>query len=433
MKKKIFPFAVLAATLVSCSQDELAPAQPNTADNPNVISFVSATTRATVNNLDAMKSNTTGFTVYATGADATGTWYTGVDGTNNYKATGGIWDWATNTSRPQWPTATETGKWPMKFYAYFPDDAGLAGFTPSITEASVIKAEIAVEQTIAGQTDFLAAKAEVSSKPTTGFLPLNFKHIMSKVGFKITQETTTETTIAQLGFEQIGRTRTYNYIDGNWEGTKPTANGSFQDYITYTLPMTGKPGTGAAQAVRPDGDNHFFMFVPQTGGSTVASQIPVWDGTGTAADGEITPNGAYIQMLYRTNESTGTPKKDILGFAQRSSHDVETEWDETANQTEYDKYKKGGSYTDGLYLKVGFKLTSDTFNWEAGKGYTYNLLLNQAGGIYLSKYYYDKDGQNTKIPVVGGNVDPGDPVFGEDIMFTVTETEWDDQADTNIQ
>ena len=50
------------------------------------------------------------------------------------------------------------------------------------------------------------------------------------------------------------------------------------------------------------------------------------------------------------------------------------------------------------------------------------------GGLYLSRHYYDEEGNNTKIKVDGApNIT--DPVADGDIHFEVIADEWEDEAD----
>lgn len=72
MKKVFISTLVLSAVMASCSQSELDD-QGNLGgvNNPSAIHFAASTTRAAINNLDALKASPDGFVVYGSkGASA---------------------------------------------------------------------------------------------------------------------------------------------------------------------------------------------------------------------------------------------------------------------------------------------------------------------------------------------------------------------------
>ena len=69
----------------------------------------------------------------------------------------------------------------------------------------------------------------------------------------------------------------------------------------------------------------------------------------------------------------------------------------------------------------------ETLSWKAGKEYDYNILLGvseSTGGLYLSEYYVDEYGNNTKIRVPSTQVT--DAVNRDEIHFDSSVDSWVD-------
>ncbi len=408
MLKIIAPTVLLLTATVSCSKiDETSS---TTIYDCNSINFESQSTKAISNDINKMMSAANGFVVY--GAEVNGSdWYENLDGNRYiYDSSSYKWMWD-SVETPSWADPFS----PIIFYAYYPESA--SGFTLTDSAPSSIMGDVIVEKSILNQTDYLAScSGVITSKPITGIQPLSFSHIMSKISFSILQDEGILTVIRQLGIENIINVGRYDYVNSQWLDLSNNNIASFDDYVCSSGPFAKKGVANKIDPIRIDG--HYLMLIPQTAGDD-DNQTPLWDGTIKFDEsGNLALNGAYISMRYRTDLNS----EDIIGYAIRESSPNDTEWS-TYNYF-YDVYKKsGGSYNGPLYIKVGFKFSSTQLDWVAGTEYDYNLQLNKGGGIYLSEYYYDVDGQNTKIRVKG-SPSVGDPVFSSDINVDVTIKDW---------
>ncbi|MFI3332682.1 MAG: fimbrillin family protein [Rikenellaceae bacterium] len=418
MVKNIFLVTLLMIAMVSCSKEDDSLSMGGIDRyNSNSINFISQTTKAINNDIDVMEGDANGFVVYGLEINDS-SWYDYLDGNGYiYNSTIELWEWESSET-PSWPETFDQ----MNFYAFYP--ASATGFTLSATAPSSIVGRVVVESSILDQTDFLAAcSGDVFVKPLTGMQPLRFSHIMAKVSFSVSQEAGVLTVIRQLGIENVINEGTYDYINSEWSNLSNSNLGSFDDYV-------GSSGvfakTGVADQVDPiRGDGHYYMMLPQSGG-VEDGQTPLWDGSIAVDDnGELVPNGAYISILYRSNNDT----EDVVGYAIRESSRRQTEWDSSSSY--YSAYKKnGGTYTGPLFVKAAFKFSSDQLNWVAGAEYDYTLQLNQTGGIYMSVYYYDLYGNNTKIRV-SGRPKVGDTVCSTDARVLVTVNDWN-SSESNL-
>ena len=432
MKKSILLFAACGLIFASCSKTDVDESGLKPQKNQNEISFRATTTRAAINDLTALQHPTTGgFHVYGTNNSTAG-WHTDVDGKEyKYNSTTLTWEWATTTA--VWPT--DPTHFPMSFYGHHPKTA--TGFTAVPTApaapagAHSVKGNIVVQATSADQIDFLAAVNTTITKPPTSKLAMVFNHITSKINFGVITGTGVTAYVNKVDINTLVDAGTYDYGTKTWDftGSAATANydyfdgaGATDDFFNTATTLNLKSpiyGTAAHS-------NH-LMLIPQ-------DATPVWDGTATGVDagGNATGvTGAYIGMLYRIE--TATPMDvDAVGYQVRDNCITDTDW---VPGSEYDSYNvTNGSYNGPLYVKVGFPIGTTPVTWLKGKGYAYNMKLgttDATGGLYLSEYYYDEDGNNTKIPVTG-NPDITDPVAGGDIHFVVDVDAWEEEPDTDL-
>lgn len=411
MMGKTFFATLLLIVVVSCSEGDGDTFVTSTdiydCDN---INFTTQTTKALSSDILTMQSDTNGFVVYGVEINSSG-WYDLLDGNRYiYDNTMQVWEWESSEA-PSWSVPFTQ----MNFYAYYPQTA--SGFTLASSIPSSTLAEIVVEKSILNQTDYLAAySGDIVEKPYFGVLSLDFDHITSKIDFSVLQDEGILTVIRQLGIENIIDRGSYDYINSTWTALSNTNIGSFDDYVGSDGPFAKYGVEDKIDPIRSDG--HSFMLIPQSGG-TEEGQTPLWDGSVTIGDsGDLEPEGAYLKIRYRTNSTT----EDIVGYAYRMTSSNDSEWDESSDL--YSAYKKsGGTYQGPLYIHAGFKLEAQQLDWVAGMEYDYNLQLNRSGGIHLSKYYYDVDGNNTKIRIDGApNI--GDLVFATDASIGVTVDGW---------
>lgn len=411
MEKKIFSVAFILIAVTSCAKMGDDPSVGSVATyDPKTINFTTQITKATSNSVDSLNMDRNGIIVYGVEVNDSD-WYENLDGNRYvYNSDTLMWEWQSSDA-PSWSDTFDQ----MNFYAHYP--ASALGFSPSVTAPSSIIGDIVVEPSITDQTDFLASSSgDIVTKPITGIIYLSFTHIMSKISFSVLQEDGVLTIIRQLGIENVINEGSYDYINSEWLSLDNTKIGSFDDYVGSDGPFAKDGVQDQADPIRTD--DHYLMLIPQSAGDK-EGQTPIWDGSITVNDsGELIPKGAYISIRYRINDSTS----DLIGYAIRESSPNETEWNETSYH--YPAYKRdGGTYTGPLYVKAAFKFTSEQLNWVAGTEYNYTIQLNQSGGIYLSEYYHDVDGTNTKIRV-NGSPKVGDPVYATDINAGITVEGW---------
>lgn len=410
---------------VSCSkvEDSASNDAISAYDDLLSINFSSLSSKAMSNDVDTMKKDPNGFIVYGVEVNSS-EWYNYLDGNSYIYDTIALkWNWRDDSQIAYWPSPFNQ----MNFYAFYPATA--SGFTLTATAPSSIIGDFTVESSILDQTDYLACvSGDVLTRPQTGVLALYFTHIMSKISFSVLQEAGVLTIIRQLGIENIINQGSYDYVNAEWQDLSNNNIASFDDYVGSSGPFAKYGVEDQVDPIRID--DHYLMLIPQTGGSA-EGQTPLWDGSYTLdSDGEAEISGAYVSIRYRTSKDTDST--DLIGYAFRQTSDNDTQWAE--NEYFYSAYKKdGGTYNGPLYVKAGFKLSPELLNWEAGTGYNYTLPLATSGGVYLSEYYYDVSGVNTKIRV-DNSPKVGDPIYTTDITLGVSVTKWiDNEYELNFK
>lgn len=403
MKKFNWFMLVLAMVATSCTQDEESS---NAQSNPNQIGFYTNTTRASVVNLATLEASPTGFVVYAAGGNTPTAWFTGIDGTNNYKKTAGVWGW--NSGSPMWPTAS-TG-YPMNFYAYFVSSPTGLTFTPAPPTPTAMTGSYTI-QPEASQVDFLAAKATVLSKPASGMLPITFKHILSKINFGVIPGNGVTVYLQSINVNNVGNQRSYNFLAEDWTTAQPATFLANYFYKTMTKPATQLTGVDpaevAVQNVIPTYSN--LMLMPQI----ATTWAPT---TGVAAA------NAFMGVIYRLQTASDV---NAVGYAVANSHPDYSTLNPTIQTALNNK---------PLFVKVGYPFAPNSMTWVKGKGYTYNICLGTAGatnGYVADTFYYDENGNPTPLTIIGK--DKGDPISSGKINFIVNVTDWDDQAPSVIQ
>ncbi len=163
------------------------------------------------------------------------------------------------------------------------------------------------------------------------------------------------------------------------------------------------------------------MLMPQ---SAATGAPAAWDLTETTLG-----TNAYIEVIYRITEGTA----NYIGYTNAVAYltDYPAFVNGSTTWGSWTRLGEGGGteYNGALFIKVGFQLT---VNWTPGKGYTYNICLGTAdstNGHYTDTTYYDQDGNDTGIPVIGPDGEPveqGDPVTSGIINFLISVTNWDD-------
>lgn len=453
MKKIALGFATCGLILSSCSSNDVFEDNQGT-NNPNAINFSATTTRATVNTLNEVKG---GFPVYAVTTKTALDWH--IQGAI-YEHKDGSWLWRSDAQK--WPTLD---KFPMNFYAYYPavrktDSDAVYEPKPDATNVvNTLKATITIGSKAEYQEDYLAANTTGITRPMAT-VPLQFKHITTKINFGVIAADGTKSYVQQMNINNVKNQGTYDYVatGNNWSYT---TNDGFNTDVLNKYDYFETPGVTAdkvkdvkqftfdsenpAQPFYPftptgsteiKAEKAHLMLLPQaetavwtpekyTGTETAVSDNQTNSDKNTPAGLTITPLYAYIGSVYRMDDGNG---KDLVGYSDASKH---PNYNDLPEGSEWEKY------TGPLFVKVGFPLATgddSKFSWAMGKGYTYNIVLgeyNSSGGYILDNRYYDKYGNPTDLTIDGKN--PGDPVLGGDIHFHVTVENWGDDESTDIE
>ena len=417
MKKFFMTLAVAGMVLTGCTKNEI---KSSDVPNPDVIGFMSSTSRAAIADISTLTGDAGGFRVYAATTGGTA-WHTNVDGANNYAYATSNWGWVVTAA--EWPTAG--GAYPMTFYAMYPADEPTTA-TPSANPS--LSRTVTIAAAAADQKDLLAAKATAESKPASGKLSMTFDHILSKVNFGVIAGHDMAPYVQAVKVVNVNGHNTYNYITHAW-GNTTSLPATYVYFQNTTTPFT-TTGSDASEEMDvpfyttttvPTAANAHLMLMPQnqTSGAPAA-----WDPQSGAPG-----TAAHIEVIYRI---TTTTPSDYIGYTL--GNDYMTHFPDFDNPG-WGEYGGGlgdgttGTYNDALFVRAGFPVT---VAWEPGYGYTYNICLgtaNSTNGYYIDNTYYDKDGADTGIPIVGPDdqpVTPGDPVTSGIINFLIKVANWDD-------
>ncbi|MDR2911015.1 MAG: fimbrillin family protein [Bacteroidales bacterium] len=418
MKKVILAMAVVAL-MASCSKDEVT----NLNVNPDQISLVGTTTRATIANVSNLQ--TSGFTVYGTAANVADAWYSdgnaSIDGANKhiYDGAKGTWNFTTPV---KWPT--DAAKYPMNFYAIYPEATSANGFSSLTATASTqtVTGTFSVKPTAAEQIDLLSATASAAAKPMSSSLSITFKHLLSKVDFGLNVATGHTAYVQGLAINNVSMqglrkftdaSPSWGMIDGAYN--KYTYDGTIYDSPTgnptaNALPVIPWAGTGTAKPIFSGVHSNHLMLMPQ------ADNNQNWI---TTSPNTVEPDGkSHVTMMYRLAKAGDD---NYIGYADASNHPAYA-----------GSALKTANYTGALFVKVGYPFTLD---WKEGKGYIYNITLPGSGGYLLDQNYYDENGNRTDL-VVGdedGDNNPDGPkvpeaLTGDDYIHLIpVVSTWDDQ------
>lgn len=246
--KKILFVALAAATMMSCTENEVI----ENAGNKKVVEFgtaVSSTTRAAITNDAALQES--GFTVYAynTGADAAGTGLLNKVFMDNLAVT-----YKTN----KW-TFDGTYYWPLdqkiQFFAYATDAA--ATYNADAAQAyPTISYKIA--ETSAAQKDFVVAKATDQTQTTAeNGVKLTFDHALTQVNFSVKGDDANLTyKVSSIEIAGVANTGTYSFDGNTWTATGTAG--------TYTYPIAADASVTGTTAVKLDQPDGALMLMPQT-------------------------------------------------------------------------------------------------------------------------------------------------------------------------
>lgn len=359
LKKQFYLMAAATMLLASsCSNDEVTEVNPG-----NAISFRTAmATRGvetTANDLETV--NVWGFWKDAPYfGDLTFT-----KGTNN-----------TYTSNPvyYWPELSETAK--FKLFSYFPIMATGA----TVDKDGLSLTDFAPAAKINEQKDVVYARAEVSSKPTSGAaVDFQFAHILSQIEFKALSNNETYD-IKVKGIRIAFPKSKGNYATNTW--TPGEDKLIYQIKLEEAILLNGE----AKSLMGSEGN---AMLIPQ--------QLVPWDrgeknADGTYKNGDNTDKDAYLSVMIQV----------------------------TVNGS-------NAQYYPAAEGKYGWAAVPVSTLWEAGKKYIYVLDFTNGAGQQDPVHKGDPenpgdDDDEDEDPDPGK--EDGEDIFGGKILLNVQVTPW---------
>ena len=385
MKRIVILGVTIALTIASCTKDEVTNVNLR---EDSVIGFELSTgkTRAYVNDINKLEADATGFGVYATNKLIPELF---IDNSSyKYNSTANVWLW--NGKKIFWPENEED--YPINFYAYYPKAVTILGYS--------LKHPYEIAEDPKFQLDLLAAnQLNVVARPELDNVPLYFKHILSKIDFKVVTSEDVTVEVQSIAIRNVGNAGTFNYSNLEWYEAPTQFNSDYSYMKAPVVPENIFAGTKNPTDVTGSGGS--FMLMPQDLSergwnmkiATLAQQ-------------------SYIEVVYRMYETeTG---KDIVGFTDAEDHP---------------NYKEIGSKVEGsLFVKVGYPLPTE---WLMNKAYNYVIYLDgsSSGGTLIDENFIDEEGEDTDLPVVdpetGEPIEPEEPIFTDKpIGFYVTVAEW---------
>ena len=380
-------------TIASCSRDEISSVN-NIDENSIGFELSTGKTRAEVANVKTLQEDADGFGVFATNGATSATF---IDN-KGYKYEGAAWKWA--ELNMLWPT--ESAGFPVSFYAYHPKDK--TTLTGSLT------ANYTIAEDPENQVDHLVAnQAGVAVKPISGDVLLAFRHILSKIDFKVVTGSKVTVEIQSVSVKNVGNTGKFSFSNLGWK-TPPLVWNSDFSYMTAPVKAANK---FAGQTVAKDvtGSSGALMLMPQNLSGRG------WDKTLPGLN-----YSSYIEVVYRVYETESG--KDVVGFSDASKHP---------------DYTEGTPVTGPLFIKVGYPLPTD---WLMGKAYAYTIHIadgNSSGGNLIEGTFIDENGEGTSLIVVypetGEPIEPPDVIFPDNdvIGFVVNVENWGPQEDNSLE
>jgi hypothetical protein len=409
MKSKMMCLSLATALMFAgCSKDE--PASINNVREANSIGFEIGTgkTRATVADITVLQADAAGIGIYA----AKGATSAQFINNASYKYDGAKWVW--DGPAYNWPTTGTATDYPIHFYAYHPK-AGAGGNVAPLTAA--LTRTYTIEDAPVNQKDFLAANHKnVASRPASSDVTLAFKHILSKVAFKIVTGSPVTVEVQSIAVKHVAKSNTFNFESLGWPA-QPAAFSASHSYMTANNPqISSNTFVGKTTAESVTGSSNSLMLMPQN----LSGRAWFNPATGQPAAAP-TAAQSYIEVVYRIYETGGD---DMTGYTDATDHP--------------DYASLGNGVTGALFVKVGYPLPT---NWEMGKAYTYTISLgtnDASGGNLVDDTFIDEDGNDTNLPVVHPDTEqpinvPEPIVPDKPIGFIVSVDNWTDVPGTNLK
>ncbi|MGL5785509.1 MAG: fimbrillin family protein [Bacteroidales bacterium] len=267
MKKTMLGFAACALILLSCSQNEEIEDYTKTANEEIKFAPYVNKTKASVVNLDAMKVEAyPGFRVFAVQhANVQTEDQTGYQGLPvfmdklNVKFSNSLWS---HSGKYYWP---ETDA--LSFFAMAPDNDKVGKITQDIN----ITVPITIEDDVKDQIDILAASALNKKRETnaSGQVDFQFKHILSRIGFKASMDISDNLKFKITGLKyslmKVISSGKYKYVDGTIQKFSVE-----HDKTEYDLPILsdriigGTVGGEKVTSLTLNNEDSYLMILPQT-------------------------------------------------------------------------------------------------------------------------------------------------------------------------
>lgn len=358
MKKKLLILAVAGLALASCSNDETVATQVNR--GANEISFRPLMTGVTRAATDITASNLASFnvTAFTTGTN-TSAYINDVTFTKQLNGT------YTSANKYYWPDGN------LDFYAYYWYNS-LSGISKTDYRTFVVTPTVTAE-TAGNQVDlvYAALKNKGKSDGAAG-LPMNFSHIGSKIALKVTHSGASNPN-AYFEVKAWG----VGYLDNSGTFTFPDyTGGSSATTTTGTLPISYWSDNGA------------WATDKQVYRSTPVSAVKI----GPAVD---SPTGAVTSYTF----------DEQMILVPQGTIPAATKYQATTSDA-----KPAGSYvavkmavknvTNGSVIQdETWAMWPVSVNWEPGKKYTYNVIIDNGG-------YFEgntNDGDDDLDPVLEGS------------------------------
>ena len=381
----VLGLVAMALVFASCFKDEVHTVNDR---DFNGIDFDISTgkTRAIVSDLTALQASDEGFGVYATNGASFSEFI--ANKAYKYDEVSGTWKWA--QSNIMWPSAGTD--YPINFYAYYP-----------LSETSLdqtLSADYTIAAQPGDQKDLLVAKhAAVQTRPSSGNVTLAFKHILSKVDFKVVTGSALIVEVQSISVKRVGNNGTFSFAGFVWSAVPTTWNSGY-DYMT--APVAGaNVFAGVTTAAAVTGSGGSLMLMPQDLSGRA------WDKTEVGLADQ-----SYIEVVYRIFETVSND--DVVGYTDALTH--------PANGS--------GAVTGPLFVKVGYALPT---NWLMGKAYTYTIhlgTLDSYGGNLIAGNFVDQNGADSGLPVVTPDTQEPivvpQPIFPDNkpIGFIVSVDDW---------
>lgn len=280
------------------------------------------------------------------------------------------------TKSGQFFTSTPAYYWPsdgssLSFFAYSPSAVDL-GATVTINSETKTLANFEPKTTIAEQKDFITATTTGSKKNEISGLALTFKHQLSQIEIKA--KNTNVGYVYKVTGVRIGQPVSKAEFDFSNNTWMPTQNKS-----NYQVEYDSSPKTLQSEpASMMESEDNNAMLIPQ--------QLVAWKPDNGGSDKTNQQKGAYLALKVQIKTKGGA--------------------------------RVYPATSKGEYDWVAVPINT---HWQPGHKYTYTLDFSSGAGRV------DPEKQQPQSPDDPFN--PGEPVLGLAIKFTVTVSVWQPASD----